>query len=141
MPCSQRKARLLLKHNKAKIYSYNPFTIQILQQTGESVQECNLGVNTGYRFIGFAITSSNKVLIKGEIELRNNVKELLFSRKEYRRTRRSRKTRYRQARWLNRTKTKKQGWLAPSIQSKVDNEIFWINKLKQLHFIIMLLFF
>lgn len=132
MPCSQRKAKILLKQNKAKIYSYNPFTIQLLQQTGESVQECNLGVNTGYRFIGFAITSSNKVLIKGEIELRNNVKELLFSRKEYRRTRRSRKTRYRQARWLNRTKTKKQGWLAPSIQSKVDNEIFWINKLKKL---------
>jgi len=130
MPCSQRKARLLLKQNKAKIYSYNPFSIQLLKQTGESIQECNIGINTGYRYMGFAITSSNKVLIKGEIELRNNIKELLFSRKEYRRTRRSRKTRYRQARWKNRAR--KIGWLAPSIQSKIDNEIFWVNKLKYL---------
>ena len=39
MPCSQRKARILLKQNKAKIYKYNPFTIQLTIATGETKQE------------------------------------------------------------------------------------------------------
>lgn len=68
MPCSQRKARLLLKNNKAKIYNYNPFTIQLLYATGEATQQCNLGIDSGAKNVGFAITSQNKVLIKGEIE-------------------------------------------------------------------------
>lgn len=131
MPCSQRKARLLLKQNKAKIYSYNPFTIQLLYPTGETTQQCNLGIDSGAKHIGIAIVSNNKVLVKGEIELRNDIKELLASRKIYRKSRRQRKTRYRKARWLNR-KNKKQGWLPPSIQSRIDNEILWINKFKSL---------
>ena len=36
MPCSQRKARLLLQERKAKIIDYKPFTIQLLQATGEN---------------------------------------------------------------------------------------------------------
>lgn len=132
MPCSQRKARLLLKQNKAKIHKYNPFTIQLLIPTGETVQACNLGIDSGARYVGFAITSQDKVFVKGEIELRNDIKQLLFLRKTYRRTRRSHKTRYRQARWLNRSRKRLYGWLPPSIQSRIDNQIFWISKFKEL---------
>lgn len=127
MPCSQRKARVLLKEDKAKIYSYNPFTIQLLYQTGESVQQCSIGIDTGSKNIGIAIMSSNKVLAKAEIELRQDVKDNLTSKKILRRNRRNRKTRYRKARFLNRG-NKKEGWLPPSIESRIQNTFNWIDK-------------
>ena len=50
MPCSQRKARLLLKEGKAKIIGYKPFTIQLLSPTGESTQDVHIGVDTSDTF-------------------------------------------------------------------------------------------
>jgi hypothetical protein len=126
MPCSNKKARQLLKEKKAEIVLYNPFTIRLLYATGETNQEVNIGVDTGAKYIGIAITSQDKVLVKGEIELRQDVKENLSSRSILRKSRRSKKTRYRQARWNNRKR--KDNWLPPSVQSKVDNQINWINK-------------
>ena len=70
MPCSQRKARLLLKDGKAVIVKYNPFTIQLKYATGEAKQPCNIGIDTGAKHIGVAVTSGKKVFYKGEIELR-----------------------------------------------------------------------
>ncbi len=128
MPCSQRKARILLKQNKAKIYKYTPFTIQLNYITGETVQECRIGIDTGAKNIGFAVTSGNKVLIKGEIELRQDIKENITARKTFRRSRRNRKTRYRKARFLNRTVSKRKGWLPPSIESRIQNTFNWIDK-------------
>lgn len=52
MPCSQRKARLLLKSNKAIIYKYNPFTIQLAYATGEAKQGCRIGADTGCELLG-----------------------------------------------------------------------------------------
>jgi len=127
MPCSQRKARLLLKEEKAKIVKYEPFTIQLLYGSSGYKQEINIGIDTGAKNIGVAITSQDKVLVKGTIELRDDVKQLLETRKIYRRSRRNRKTRYRKARFNNRSGDKT-GWLPPSIQSRVDNTISWINK-------------
>lgn len=132
MPCTNKKARELLKHKKAKIISYKPFTIQLLYATGEAKQPINLGVKLGAKNIGIAITTENKVLAKGEIELRDDVKSLLETRKSYRHSRRYRKTRYRQPRFLNRTKFKKQGWLPPSIKSRIDNTFMWIDKFQNL---------
>jgi 5-methylcytosine-specific restriction endonuclease McrA len=51
----------------------------------------------------------------------------LLSRRQLRRGRRSRKTRYRPARFLNRTRPK--GWLPPSLQHRVDTTFTWIDKL------------
>jgi RRXRR protein/HNH endonuclease len=130
MPCTQSKARLLLKEGKAKIYCYKPFTIQLNCATGETVQDVHIGIDSGAKYVGIAIISENKVLIKGEIELRSDIKELLTTKKTYRRSRRNRKTRYRKPRFQNRTR--KNGWLPPSIQSRIDNQISWINKIKSL---------
>lgn len=116
MPCSQRKARLLLKEGKAKIVGYKPFTIQLLHATGETIQEVHLGVDTGARHIGIAATSSNKVLVKGEIELRDDVHENMINRSRARKLRRNRKTRYRKAKFLNRKR--RDGWLPPTVQNK-----------------------
>ena len=93
MPCTQRKARLLLKTGKAKIYKYNPFTIQLKYVTGENKQECHVGIDTGSKYIGLAVTSENKVLFKGEVELRQDVKSKIDTKRIYRRSRRNRNTR------------------------------------------------
>ena len=126
MPCSQRKARLLLKQKKAKIIGYKPFIIQLCYATGEAKQEVTVGIDEGMKHIGIAIVSQGKVLAKGEVELRQDVHSLLTTRAQYRRSRRSRKTRYRKARFLNRKKPK--GWLPPSIQAKLDANFAWIDK-------------
>lgn len=130
MPCSQRKARILLKQNKAKIYKYNPFTIQLCYTTGESKQDCHIGVDTGFKHTGLAVTSENKVLFKGEVELRQDVKSNLDKRRSYRRDRRNRKTRYRKSRFLNRKRTDK--WLPPGLQNRINHTFRWINELSKL---------
>ena len=95
MPCKQSKARKLLKENKATIVGYSPFTIQLLYGSSGHTQETNIGVDLGAKYIGIAIQSQNKVIAKGTIELRQDVKSNLETRKIYRRSRRNRKTRYR----------------------------------------------
>lgn len=126
MPCSQRKARILLKQKKAKIIGYKPFTIQLCYATGETKQEVTVGIDEGARHIGIAIVSQDKVLAKGDIELRQDVHSLLLTRAQYRRGRRFRKTRYRKARFLNRRKP--EGWLPSSIRAKLDANFAWIDK-------------
>lgn len=126
MPCTQKKARILLKENRAKIIGYQPFTIQLIVPTGESTQEVHLGVDTGAKHIGIAATSGNKVLVKGEIELRDDIHKNMQVRSALRRDRRNRNTRYREARFLNRKR--KDGWLPPTVQSKLNATFMWIDK-------------
>lgn len=126
MPCKPRKARILLKEKKAKIVSYEPFTIQLLYGSSGYKQEVTIGVDTGAKNIGVAIKTENKVIAKGEIELRDDIKSNLDTRRQYRRSRRNRKTRYRQARFNNRKKP--DGWLPPSIQARINHTFKWIDK-------------
>lgn len=126
MPCSPRKARLLLKNKKAKIISRKPFAIQLLYGSSGYKQEVKVGIDLGAKYTGIAIVSQDRVLIKGEIELRQDVKALLLLRSIYRSSRRNRKTRYRKKRFNNRTKPK--GWLPPSILSRIGNTFRWIDK-------------
>jgi hypothetical protein len=130
MPTTNKKARLLLKAGKAKIIGYDPFTIQLLYTTGETRQPVSIGVDTGSKHVGIAVTSGEQVLAAGTVELRQDVTPLLTTRREYRHGRRNRKTRYRQPRFQNRTRSDK--WLPPSIQSRVDNTIQWIRKFESL---------
>lgn len=125
MPCTQRKARILLKEEKTIIKKYNPFTIQLTYVTGEAKQDCNIGVDTGAKHIGIAITSGDKVLYKAEVELRQDIKSNLDTKRIYRRGRRNRKTRYRKPRFLNRKKEDK--WLPPSLQTRINHTFHWID--------------
>jgi len=126
MPCSQRKARILLKEKKAKIVNYNPFTIQLNIITGYATQEINVGVDAGYKHIGIGITSENQVLCKGEVELRDGISEKMKARSILRRGRRTKKLRHRPARWANRPKP--ENWLPPSIKSRINATTKWIDK-------------
>ena len=130
MPCSQRKARILLKENKAVIKKYNPFTIQLTYATGETKQEITLGVDTGSKNIGISVKSEDKVLFKAEVELRQDVSEKITARRSYRNSRRNRKTRYRKPRFLNRKREDK--WLPPSLQSRINHTFRWIDEFRTL---------
>lgn len=130
MPCSQRKARILLKESRAVIYKYNPFTIRLAYATGEAKQDCHIGIDTGSKHVGIAVTSGNKIFFKGEIELRQDVKRNIDMKRAYRRDRRNRKTRYRQPRFLNRKRTDR--WLPPSLQNRVNHTFHWIDTLSSL---------
>ncbi|WP_330112541.1 RNA-guided endonuclease IscB (plasmid) [Cetobacterium somerae] len=129
MPCSTRKARLLLKEKKAKIFKYEPFTIQLNIATGEIKQEIILGIDSGYKNVGISATTEKKELYSAEITLRTDIVDLLSSRRSLRKTRRGRKTRYRKARFLNRIKSKKKGWLAPSVENKIETHLRIIKKI------------
>ena len=127
MPCSNRKARILLKEGKAKIHQYNPFTIQLIIPTGETIQNVSVGVDTGAVHIGIAVTSEDKILEKGEVELRDGIHKSMTLRFTLRRSRRNRNTRYRKSRYLNRKRNINK-WLPPTIQSKIDATFRWIDE-------------
>lgn len=120
------KVRRLLKAEKAKVIKRCPFTIQLLYETQDNVQPVSLGVDAGSKYIGISATTEEIVLYEAEIELRNDIVKLLSDRREQRRGRRNRKTRYRKPRFNNRRR--KDGWLAPSVQNKVDSHLTAIRK-------------
>lgn len=114
------KVRHLLKNKQAKIVKKCPFTIQLTYHSNNYLQPVILGVDAGSKTIGLSATTKEIELYAAEITLRNDIVDLLSTRREYRTTRRNRKTRYRKARFLNRTSSKKEGWLAPSIRQKIE---------------------
>ena len=123
------RVRRLLRKGLVVVVDYRPFTIQLTYDTPNGVQEVSLGVDAGTKHVGFSATTKKKVLFEAELLLRSDIVEKLSTRREFRRARRNRKTRYRKSRFLNRTGSKKPGWLAPSVRQKVDCHIYWIQKI------------
>jgi N6-L-threonylcarbamoyladenine synthase len=126
MPTYASKARKLLKQGKAKVVQRTPFTIQLLGPSGGNVQPISLGVDAGTKYIGLSATTEKAVLFEAEVFLRTDIKELLAGRAQMRRARRSRKTRYRQAKFLNRKN--RVGKLPPSVQNKVDVHVKMVRR-------------
>ena len=131
MPCKEAKARKLLKQNKAKIAKHEPFTVQLLFDCENQTQEVNLGIDAGSKHIGVSVTTEKQVLYEADVELRNDIVDKLSSRSEARKTRRNR-LRYRPARFNNRVKSKHKGWLAPSIEQKINAHIQVIKHLYEI---------
>lgn len=122
------KVRRMLKSKQAKVVKHCPFTIQLMYESTTHTQPVSLGVDAGSRTIGMSATTETTVLYEAETILRNNIVDLLSTRSQNRRTRRNHKTRYRQARFSNRTHSKHKGWLAPSVQEKVDTHLTVVRK-------------
>ena len=122
------KVRKMLKNGEAKIVDRDPFTIQLLRESTEYVQEVSLGVDAGSKNIGLSATTEKKALFEGIVKLRNDIVENISTKREARRNRRQRKTRYRKPRFLNRKKSKKKGWLAPSIRQKIETHLTAVAK-------------
>ena len=122
MPCKPSRARKLLKRNEARVVKLEPFTIQLLHGSSGYKQEITLGVDAGSKMIGLSATTENNELYSAEIQLRNDIVDLLSTRRQNRRNRRNR-LRYRKPRFLNRVKSKNKGWLAPSIENKIQTHL------------------
>ncbi len=123
MPCKPAKAKHLLKGEKAKVISRSPFTIKLLYQCEDNKQSVIGGIDTGSKVIGSAAITNGKVVYQAETYIRQDVSKKMKQRAMYRRTRRSRKCRYRPARWLNRGNSRRVNRLAPSIYSKINSHL------------------
>ena len=132
MPCKPQKARRLLKQGNAKAIRTEPFTIQLIYGSSGYNQDIVLGVDAGSKHIGISASTENKELYAGDVELRNDIVDLLSTRRQNRRSRRNRKTRYRKPRFKNRVKSKNKGWLAPSIENKIYTHFKVINDIYQI---------
>lgn len=138
MPCSEKRARLLLSRRRAVVHRQVPFTIRLKDRTVQesAVQSVRIKLDPGSKTTGIAlvreVSGSEKISVVALIELIHRgyaIKEALRQRASFRRRRRG-NLRYRPARFYNRTKPK--GWLAPSLQHRVDSTINWVNRLIRL---------
>ena len=125
MPCTEAKAKHLLKAHKAKVVNLTPFTIRLNFVVDDITQPVTLGVDAGYKTIGLSASTENKVLFEGEVKLREDIIALLEGR-------RARKTRYRAPRFDNRIHSKNRGWLSPSVENRIGTHLSVIAKVCRL---------
>ena len=143
-PVHPAQARQLLKNGKAAIFRRFPFTLILKESHSEApVQPLRIKLDPGAKFTGIAIVNdaTGDVVFAAELQHRGfAIKESLLSRKQLRRSRRNRKTRYRQPpkhEWFRKgnkmpsPKQRRDGWLPPSLLSRVHNIETWIKRLRK----------
>src|SRR5258708_1875816 len=132
MPCRPARARLLLKAGQAAVYRRFPFTIILTEREGGAVQPMEVRIDPGSKTTGLGIVAlfahgwvllwAAELIHRGDM-----VKKSLDSRRAVRHGRRARHTRYRPARFNNRMR--EEGWLPPSLRSRIDNIDTWSRRL------------
>ena len=115
------KIGYLLRYGKAHVVSRVPFVVQLDYDSTTYTQDVSLGIDAGSKHIGVSASSEKKEMLAAQVELRSDIVKLLSTRRELRRTRRNRKTRYREVRFDNRKK--RDGWLAPSVEQKIESHL------------------
>ena len=134
MPCSEKRARLLLSRGRAVVHRMTPFTIRLKDRLKGECQPLHLKLDPGSKQTGIALllekTLSLKVLWLAVLHHRSyQISERLTARRSMRRRRRNQLW-YRPARFNNRTRA--EGWLAPSLQHRVDTSIAWVKTISML---------
>lgn len=146
MPCSEKRARLLLERGRARVHRLVPFTIRLVDRTVAdcALQPLELKIDPGSKTSGLALVRNNEAINTetGEITATAHVLNLfelihrgtqisqaLTARSQMRRRRRSANLRYRAPRFLNRTRPT--GWLAPSLQHRVDTIQSWVQRIRR----------
>ena len=134
-PTTPRRAKLLLRRGKAAVFRRLPFVIVLLREV-ENVEtpDLKLKIDPGSKTTGIAIINQDtgSVVFAAEIGHRGQtIKDSLEARRAIRRSRRSRDTRYRKPRFLNRTRPK--GWLPPSLESRVANVETLVDRLTRFY--------
>jgi 5-methylcytosine-specific restriction endonuclease McrA len=145
MPCTEKRARLLLQRGRAVVVRLAPFTIRLKDRVGGETQPLRVKLDPGSKTTGIALVRETEtvdpetgevertahVLWLGELEHRGQaIHKALEKRRNFRRSRRYRKTRFRAPRFLNRTR--REGWLAPSLRHRVDTTTSWVARLRRL---------
>jgi len=129
-PCKPSTARRLLELGKAAVFRQFPFTIILKKEVDATPEPVELKLDPGSKTTGIALKLGDKIIFGAELTHRGQaIKASLESRRSIRRNRRARATRYRPARFLNRTRPK--GWLAPSLQHRVLTTLTWVEKLRR----------
>lgn len=129
MPCKPARARHLLEAGEARVKTLEPFTIQMTVATTEEVQPVTVGLNLGAKKVGAAAVGNGKTLYQAEVALRTDIHKRMETRATYRRSRRSRKCRYRSPRFKNRSASRRKGRLPPSIKSRSDTVVKVVRRL------------
>lgn len=132
MPCYPARARELLKAGRAAVYRRYPYTIMLQGRGDGDVQPVAFKVDPGAKTTGIALVADFQrgkcVVWAAELTHRGNtIRDALSSRQGVRHSRRTRKLRYRPARFMNRRKP--EGWLPPSLLSRVHNIMTWSIRL------------
>jgi 5-methylcytosine-specific restriction endonuclease McrA len=137
MPCTEKRARLLLQRKRARVHQLHPFTIRLIDRTREAsqLQSLRLKLDPGSKITGMAITRETRlgqgVLHLAELVHRGErIRKALKQRHDCRHGRRSRNLRYRPKRINNRRRPV--GWLAPSLQHRVDTVLTWVDRYRKL---------
>lgn len=127
-PCKPSMARRLLEMGRASVFRKYPFSIILKKEVADIPEPVTIKLDPGSKTTGIALVQNDKAIFGAELTHRGQtIKASLESRRSLRRGRRSRHTRYRQARFLNRTRPS--CWLAPSLQHRVETTLTWVNKL------------
>lgn len=142
MPCSEKRARVLLQRGRARVHRMVPFTIRLVDRLQEDsmLQDVKTSIAPGSKTTGMALLRESETLDQGTGEIKRSrtvlmllelthrgmmIRDRLATRSAFRRRRRG-KLRYRPARFNNRTK--RQGWLPPSLQHRVDSIMTWVQR-------------
>ena len=151
-PCHPGQARRLLRAGDAAVFKRYPFTI-ILKREVETPQPNahTLSIDPGSKTTGISITDSdNNIVAVFELHHRGRaIHKCLSARAGFRRSRRTRNLRYRPPRWANRSRKapvrtgdawvyqsfgqSSEGWIAPSLMSRVFNIDTWVRRLCKLY--------
>lgn len=129
-PCHSARARELLTKGKAAVFRRYPFTIILKYAVANPVvSSATVKIDPGSKTTGIALVRvDGTVLWAAELMHRGQkIKDAMESRRSLRVSRRSRKTRYRAARFDNRRRSA--GWLAPSLEHRVRTTMTWVNRL------------
>jgi hypothetical protein len=134
MPCSEKRARQLLERRRAVVHRMYPFTIRLKDRVGGDVQPVRIKLDPGSKVTGLAVVretdTGQHVLCLAEIAHRGHtVAKHMESRSGYRRRRRGANLRYRAPRFDNRRRP--EGWLTPSMRSRVGNILTWVARLRR----------
>jgi 5-methylcytosine-specific restriction endonuclease McrA len=133
-PIHPAQARRLLKEGKAAVIRRFPFTLVLKQAApAETLRPLRLKIDPGSKTTGLALVDdqAGRVVWAAELTHRGQqIRERLLARRAVRSNRRSRHTRYRPRRFLNRRR--REGWLAPSLESRVANVTTWVARIGRL---------
>jgi 5-methylcytosine-specific restriction endonuclease McrA len=146
MPCTEKRARLLLARGRARVHRLVPMVIRLIDRTQKDsvLQPLRLKLDPGSKTTGIALVRENQKVDACTGEIRREaivlnlmelvhrgrqISEALTARRQMRRRRRG-NLRHRAPRFLNRG-NKKSGWLAPSLQHRIDTIMAWVKRIQR----------
>jgi 5-methylcytosine-specific restriction endonuclease McrA len=136
MPCTEKRARLLLARGRARVHRAMPFVIRLTGRKADAcvLQPLRVKLDPGSKVTGVALVreADDGVAVLNLFELIHRgrqISEAMSARRAFRRRRRGANLRYRAPRFLNRSKP--EGWLAPSLMHRVHTTMAWVNRMRR----------